>query len=291
MMSGFQDTHIATPAQPELPPLREVIARHGLSARKSLGQHFLLDRNVTDRIARAAAPLHGHHVIEVGPGPGGLTRALLAAGASQVIAIERDSRCVEALGELSEAYPAQLRVVSDDALKLDAAALCPPPRKIVANLPYNISTALLLRWLAQADAFAGLTLMFQKEVAYRLSAAPKSPAYGRLSVIVQWRFKVERLFNLPARAFTPPPKVDSTVVRLAPRQVPLFDATMEHLEQVTRAAFGQRRKMLRTSLKRLPVDASTLLSWADIPATARAEDLHIEQFCAIARVLRTLVKD
>lgn len=270
---------------PPLPPLRQVIARHGLRAKHSLGQHFLLDRNATARIAAAAGPLQHMHVIEVGPGPGGLTRALLAAGAAEVVAVERDSRCLAALDELAAVYPGRLRIVAGDALKLDAPGLCPAPRKIVANLPYNVATRLLLRWLAEIGAYRGLTLMFQREVALRLVAAPGSSAYGRLSVITQWLCQVRIAFHLPARAFTPPPKVASSLVGLTPRPTPLAPASRPTLERVTAAAFGQRRKMLRSSLKSLGVDVDALVAAAGVDPTARAETLDVARFCALARAL------
>jgi 16S rRNA (adenine1518-N6/adenine1519-N6)-dimethyltransferase len=268
---------------PELPPLREVIRRHDLAARKSLGQNFLLDLNLTARIARAAAPLEHAHVIEIGPGPGGLTRALLLAGARHVIAVERDPRCVAALGELVAAFPGRLSIVEGDALALDAVALAPPPRKIVANLPYNIATPLLLGWLRVAEEFESLTLMFQKEVALRLAAAPRSRDYGRLSVMAQWRAEVRRLFDIPPRAFVPPPKVTSSVVQLIPRAAPLAPCRFEALERVLAAGFGQRRKMLRQSLKPLGLDVEALLAAAVAEPTARAEELSVTQFCALAR--------
>ena len=271
---------------PALPPLREVIQRYGLAARKSLGQNFLLDLNLIGRIARAAGPLEGFNVVEIGPGPGGLTRALLQQGALSVTAIERDERCVAALTELVDAFPGRLRVVAGDALAVDPASLAPAPRKIAANLPYNIATALLLRWLPDLAAYESLTLMFQKEVAERLTAAPRSKDYGRLSVLVQWLAAVRRLFDVPARAFVPAPKVTSTLVRIEARPVPLAHCGREELERVTAAAFGQRRKMLRQSLKSLRVDAETLLAAAGIPSTARAEELSVEQFCALARELQ-----
>ncbi len=223
-------------------------------------------------------------MIEIGPGPGGLTRALLAEGARRVVAVERDRRCLAALAELAAAYPGRLELVEADALAIDAAALGPPPRRIVANLPYNIATALLLRWLDGIGAFAGLTLMFQREVALRLVAAPNSPSYGRLSVLVQWLTEPRLLFDVPARAFTPVPKVTSSVVALAPRPAPLA-ADKAALERVTAAAFGQRRKMLRASLRGLGVPAEPLLAAAGIAATARAEDLSVAEFCALARAL------
>ena len=269
----------------ELPPLRDVIARHGIAARKSLGQNFILDLNLTRRIAAAAGRLDDCTVIEIGPGPGGLTRALLAEGARRVVAIERDKRAIAALGELAAVYPDRLDIVEGDALKLDPAALTAPPRKIVANLPYNIATALLLRWLDHIGDYKSLSLMFQREVAERLTARPREPAYGRLSVLVQWLAEPRILFDLPPRAFVPPPKVTSSVVSLVPRAEPLAPASKPVLEQVTAAAFGQRRKMLRSSLKSLGVPAEPLLLAAGIAPTARAEELSVAQFCALARAL------
>jgi 16S rRNA (adenine1518-N6/adenine1519-N6)-dimethyltransferase len=271
-----------------LPPLRDVIAAHGLRAIKGLGQHFLLDLNLTARIARAAGPLDGTAVIEVGPGPGGLTRALLAAGAPHVLAIERDERCIAALGDLSEAYPERLRIFAGDALRTDDVALVREtgwqgPIRVIANLPYNIGTALILRWLERPQELAGLTVLIQKEVAERLTAAPRTKAYGRLSVLVQWLCDVSMEFDIPARAFTPPPKVVSTVVNLTPRSEPLAPAKREDLEAVTKAAFGQRRKMLRASLKALGMDPLPLLEQAGITPTARAEELDVATFCALAR--------
>lgn len=266
-----------------LPPLRDVIARHGLAARKSLGQHFLLDLNLTGRIARAAGDLSLGTVIEVGPGPGGLTRSLLDAGAGKVVAIERDERCLAALAEVSAAYPGRLDVIAGNALDIAAHEIGEAPRRVCANLPYNIATPLLLAWLEHAAAFASLTLMFQKEVADRLLASPRTAAYGRLSVAAQWRAQVRRLFDIDRRAFTPPPKVVSTVVELLPRTAPLAPADPKTLEQVTAAAFGQRRKMLRQSLRSLGMDAPGLLAAAGIEPTRRAEELSIEEFCALAR--------
>jgi 16S rRNA (adenine1518-N6/adenine1519-N6)-dimethyltransferase len=275
-------------AAPELPPLREVIRRFELSARKSLGQNFLLDLNLTARIARTAAPLEDANVIEIGPGPGGLTRALLLAGARQVIAVERDPRSVAALAELASAFPGRLTIVEGDALAIDAAGLAPAPRKIIANLPYNIATPLLLGWLRNAEAFDSLTLMFQKEVAMRLAAAPRTKEYGRLSVTAQWRCAVRRLFDIPPRAFVPPPKVTSSVVQLVPRLAPLGPCGRDELERVLAAGFGQRRKMLRQSLKPLGVDAETLLAAAGVAPTSRAEALSVVEFCALARALADL---
>ncbi len=225
-------------------------------------------------------------MIEIGPGPGGLTRALLAEGAPRIVAIERDPRCLAALSELAAAFPGRLELVAGDALTLDPAALCPPPRRIVANLPYNIATALLLRWLDRIGDYASLTLMFQREVALRLAAVPRSPAYGRLSVIVQWLCEVKILFDVPPRAFVPPPKVTSSVVRLMPRAAPLMPAAKPVLERVTAAAFGQRRKMLRSSLKSLGLPVEKLLAAAGIAPTARAEELSVADFCALARALQ-----
>jgi 16S rRNA (adenine1518-N6/adenine1519-N6)-dimethyltransferase len=270
-----------------LPPLRETIARHGLGARKRFGQHFLLDLNLTRRIARAALPLDQGTVIEIGPGPGGLTRALLSEGANKVIAVERDPRALPALAEIAAAYPGRLEVVEGDALKVDAGALGAAPRKIVANLPYNVATPLLFRWLDQADRFASLTLMFQKEVADRLTAKPRTEDYGRLSIVTQWRCEVKQLFDIPPRAFIPPPKVTSTVVQLTPRE-PLYAADQKDLEAVAEAGFGQRRKMLRQSLKALPVEVNALLDRANVRDTARAEELDIEQFCQLARAFAEL---
>jgi 16S rRNA (adenine1518-N6/adenine1519-N6)-dimethyltransferase len=269
-----------------LPPLRDVIARHGIRARKGLGQNFLLDRNLTARIARAAGALAEATVVEIGPGPGGLTRALLAAGARRVVAIERDERCLAALGELAAAYPGRLELVAGDALALDPAALSAPPRKIVANLPYNIATPLLLGWLDRIGDYRSLVLMFQREVAERLVASPRSKSYGRLSVLVQWLTEVEILFDIPPRAFVPAPKVTSSVVRITPRPKPLGAAEKPALERVAAAAFGQRRKMLRASLRTLGPAVDDLLRRAGVAPTARAEELSVTEFCALARALR-----
>jgi 16S rRNA (adenine1518-N6/adenine1519-N6)-dimethyltransferase len=273
----------------KLPPMRDVIARHGLSTRKALGQHFLFDLNLTGRIARAAGALDAGTTIEVGPGPGGLTRSLLAEGARQVIAIEKDERCRTALAELAAAYPGCLEVISGDALEIDAAALGTAPRRIVANLPYNVATPLLIGWLTRLAedprAFAGLTLMFQKEVALRLVARPRTKEYGRLSVVTQWLTETRLLFEVPARAFVPPPRVVSAVVGLTPRARPLAPASLGALERVTAAAFGQRRKMLRQSLKSLGVPPGELIAAAGVAETARAEELDVAAFCALARAL------
>lgn len=265
-----------------LPPLREVIARHGLDARRSLGQHFLLDLNLTARIVRAAGAMAGRHAIEVGPGPGGLTRALLASAAASVTAIERDPRCVAALADLAVAHPGRLRLLEADALAVDPAALVPPPRRVVANLPYNIATPLLVGWLAQADAFESLTLMFQQEVAERIVAAPGSAGYGRLSVLAQWIAAARIVLRLPAAAFTPPPKVCSAVVHLVPRPEQPGRSLFAAMERVTAAAFGQRRKMLRSALRSLG-DAEALLAAAGIDPARRAETLTVGEFERLAR--------
>lgn len=286
-------------ASPEaaLPPLRDVIAAYDLRARKNLGQHFLLDSNLTRKIARAAGDLKDATVIEIGPGPGGLTRSLLLEGAARIIAIERDERCIRALADLAAAYPGRLEIIHGDALAIDCAALArsapgsvtPRPAKIVANLPYNIATALILSWFRDPQAFASLTLMLQKEVAQRLAAKRRTKSYGRLSVMTQWLCEVSLLFDVPARAFTPPPKVTSTVVQLIPRAKPVSPADAESLARVTAAAFGKRRKMLRAALKDLAaqagMDVTVMLAKAGIEPTARAEELEIEQFCALARLL------
>ncbi|MFC1673761.1 16S rRNA (adenine(1518)-N(6)/adenine(1519)-N(6))-dimethyltransferase RsmA [Pseudomonadota bacterium] len=263
-----------------LPPLRDIIAKYDLAARKNLGQNFLLDLNLTGRIARTAGDLSDTTVIEVGPGPGGLTRAILAAGAKKVIAIERDPRCIEALNAyLVPAYPGRLEIIDGDALKQDFDALATGPKRIMSNLPYNIATPLLIGWLKNAQNFTGLTLMFQKEVADRIAAKPRTKAYGRLSIMSQWLCEVRPEFNIDKRAFTPPPKIQSTVVTLTPRPEPLAPASWDAMEKVTAAAFGQRRKMVRQSLKSLNVDLAVL----DIKETARAEELGVEDFAAIAR--------
>jgi 16S rRNA (adenine1518-N6/adenine1519-N6)-dimethyltransferase len=268
-----------------LPPLREVIARHGIVARKSLGQNFLLDLNLTGRIARAAGPLEHATVVEIGPGPGALTRALLTAGARRIVAIERDQRCLAALGEIAAAYPGRLELAAGDALRLDPVELSDAPRKIVANLPYNIATPMLIGWLDRIGEYESLTLMFQREVAERLTAVPRSKPYGRLSVLVQWLAEPQILFDIPPRAFVPPPKVTSSVVHIVPRPEPLVPANQPALERVTAAAFGQRRKMLRTSLRTLDIPVEPLLARAGVPPTARAEELTVAEFCAIARVV------
>ena len=273
-------------AHDDLPPLREVIHRHGLRAKKSLGQNFLLDLNLTARIARAAGPLDGVDVVEIGPGPGGLTRALLAAGARRVIAVERDERALAALAEIAARYPDRLEVVSGDALDFDPRPrLGGAPARVVANLPYNIATALLVSWLTLEPWppwYDRLVLMFQREVAERIVAGPGSRNYGRLSVLAGWRAEARRLFDVAGSAFVPPPKVTSTLVSLLPRAAPL-PCERHALERMTQAAFGQRRKMLRQSLKSLGSDPLPLLEAAEIEPTARAEDIPVAGFVALAR--------
>ncbi|MEO1225882.1 MAG: 16S rRNA (adenine(1518)-N(6)/adenine(1519)-N(6))-dimethyltransferase RsmA [Pseudomonadota bacterium] len=272
-----------------LPPLREVIARHGLAARKALGQNFLLDLNLTARIAGAAGDLSQTHVMEVGAGPGGLTRALLSAGAKQVSGVERDPRCLEALQPLVDSSAGRLTLVEADALTIDPAAITGAPRAIVANLPYNIATPLLIRWLQDIESFSVMVLMFQKEVADRLLATPRSKSYGRLSVMTQWRADIGHVMTLPARAFTPPPKVASSVVRLTPRANP-ETATWAAMEAVTKAAFGQRRKMLRSSLRALG-PAEALLASAGLNPTDRAEAIDVAGFAALARAFEAYKAD
>ena len=265
----------------DLPPLRDVIARHGLDARKSLGQHFLLDANLTARIVRGAGGLTGRHVIEVGPGPGGLTRALLETAAASITLVEVDPRAVAAMAELA-AVDTRLRVVEQDALALDLSSLVPAPRRIVANLPYNIATPLLIGWLRQASAWEGMTLMFQQEVAERIAAAPDSPAYGRLSVLAQWVCDVALLLRIPPAAFVPPPKVWSAVVGFTPRAGQPAPQLFRAMERLTAAAFGQRRKMLRGALK--PLGGEALLARAGIDPQRRAETLSIIEFDRLARL-------
>lgn len=270
-----------------LPPLREVISAHGLGARKSLGQNFLLDLNLTARIARAANIAPGATVFEIGPGPGGLTRALLSeTQARKVIAVEKDRRCIEALQELVAASDDRLDVIEGDALKTDLTTLAAPPRAIVANLPYNVATPLLIGWLEQADDFDSFTLMFQKEVAGRIAAHPGTKAYGRLSVITQWLCEAREVFDIPPRAFTPAPKVTSTVVHITPRRNRADDVRFRTMERLTAAAFGQRRKMLRRSLKSLGPVAADMLEDAGIDPTARAEDIDIDGFVRMAQALQ-----
>ncbi|MFZ3308857.1 MAG: 16S rRNA (adenine(1518)-N(6)/adenine(1519)-N(6))-dimethyltransferase RsmA [Xanthobacteraceae bacterium] len=271
-----------------LPPLREVIRRHGLAAKKSLGQNFLFDLNLASRIARAAGPLAGVDVVEIGPGPGGLTRALLALGAAKVTAVERDGRAIAALHEIAAHYPGRLDIVAADALTFDPKPhRSLAPVRIVANLPYNIATALLVGWLCiepWPPWYEAAVLMFQREVALRIVAAPGSKTYGRLSVLVQWRCEARIMFDVNAAAFVPPPKVTSSLVRIVPRMMPL-PCERRLLERVTQAAFGQRRKMLRQSLRPLAVDAPGLIAQAGLDPTARAEDISVAGFVALAQAL------
>ena len=278
----------------DLPPLRDVIRRHGLTPKKSLGQNFLFDLNLTARIARAAEPLENITVVEIGPGPGGLTRALLTLGARRVIAIERDQRAIAALEEIAARYPGRLDIVAGDALAVDPVEHLGPERaRVVANLPYNIATALLVEWLTVEPWppwYNSLILMFQREVAERIVATPGGKTYGRLSVLAGWRTEARILFDVAPSAFVPPPKVTSTVVRLTPRQIPLACDPIA-LQRVTEAAFGQRRKMLRQSLKTLGMDAAALLAGAGIEPTARAEEIPVEGFVALARVFAAQPKN
>ncbi|MDG3577266.1 16S rRNA (adenine(1518)-N(6)/adenine(1519)-N(6))-dimethyltransferase RsmA [Rhizobium sp. YJ-22] len=269
-----------------LPPLRDVIQRHGLDARKALGQNFLLDLNLTQKIARTAGPLEGVTVFEVGPGPGGLTRAILALGAKKVIAVERDTRCLPALAEVADHYPGRLEVIEGDALKTDFEALVPEgPVRIIANLPYNVGTQLLVNWLLPKEwppFWQSLTLMFQKEVGQRIVAREDDDHYGRLGVLCGWRTRAHMAFDVPPQAFTPPPKVTSSVVHLTPNPEPLH-CDVAKLERVTQAAFGQRRKMLRQSVKSLGGEA--LLTKAGIDPQRRAETLSVEEFVTLANCL------
>lgn len=269
-----------------LPPLREIIAAHGLSARKSLGQNFLLDLNLTGRIARSSGPLEDVEVVEIGPGPGGLTRALLAEGAKRVIAIERDHRCLAALAEIAAHYPGRLEVIEGDALEIDPVPHLTGPARICANLPYNVGTELLIRWMTPAawpPWWQSLTLMFQKEVGERIVAQPGSKAYGRLSVLAQWRAVARLAFDVNPSAFTPPPKVTSAIVHVKPEEEP-EGVDPKRLERIVAAAFAQRRKMLRQSLKALTGDPIALLERAGIDPTRRAETLTIPEFLALARL-------
>ncbi|MBD3677648.1 MAG: 16S rRNA (adenine(1518)-N(6)/adenine(1519)-N(6))-dimethyltransferase RsmA [Rhodobacteraceae bacterium] len=277
-MSGIDD----------LPPLRDVIASHDLRAKKSLGQNFLLDLNLTAKIARTAGDLEGCDILEVGPGPGGLTRGLLAEGARHVLAVEKDARCLPPLAEVAAAYPGRLEVMNADALEIDATAHLTPPIRIVANLPYNVGTELLVRWLTPPSwppFWESLTLMFQKEVAERIVAKPGSKAYGRLAILAQWRADARIVMTLPPEAFTPPPKIHSAVVHLTARPEPLFPAEPEVLSRVVAAAFNQRRKMLRSALRGLAPDIEDRILAAGLKPTMRAEEVSIEGFCALARQL------
>ena len=272
----------------KLPPLRDVIATHALNAKKSLGQNFLLDLNLTAKIARLAGDLEGHDVLEVGPGPGGLTRGLLASGVRRVVALEKDRRCIPALAEISDAYPGQLDVFNADALDFDISSHLTVPIRIVANLPYNIGTELLIRWLTPKEwppFWSTLTLMFQKEVAERIIATPNSKAYGRLAILAQWKTNPSIVMELPPEAFTPPPKVHSAVVHFDALAEPRFPAPAGLLSSTVAMAFNQRRKMLRSSLKSASSDIENVLRDAGLEPTARAEEISLEGFCALARRL------
>ena len=271
-----------------LPPLRAVIAAHGLAARKSLGQNFLLDLNLTARIARAAGDLTGADVLEVGPGPGGLTRGLLSEGARRVLAVEKDSRCIPALQEIAATCPGRLTIIEGDALEIDPLAHLTPPIKVVANLPYNVGTELLVRWLTPPQwppFWQSLTLMFQREVAERIVARPGSKAYGRLAILAQWRTEARIVMQLPPDAFTPPPKVSSSVVHITALPQPRFPANPQVLQDVVARAFNQRRKMLRAALRGVAPDIEDRLIAAGIAPTDRAETVPLEKFCALARSL------
>ena len=277
-MSGIDD----------LPPLREVIETYGIAAKKSLGQNFLLDLNLTARIARIAGDLKGSDILEIGPGPGGLTRGLLAEGARHVLAIEKDPRCIPALAQITAAYPGRLTVIEGDALAVDPAAYLTPPIRVSANLPYNIGTELLVRWLTPPDwppFWTSLTLMFQREVAERIVAAPGGKAYGRLALLAQWRCEARIMLDLPPQAFTPPPKVSSAVVHLTALPAPRFPANPATLSRVVAAGFNQRRKMLRAALRGVAPDIEDHLRAVGIAPTERAEQVGLEQFCALARSL------
>ncbi|MBO9435274.1 16S rRNA (adenine(1518)-N(6)/adenine(1519)-N(6))-dimethyltransferase RsmA [Ruegeria sp. R13_0] len=272
-----------------LPPLREVIATHQLSARKSLGQNFLLDLNLTAKIARQAGDLSTCDVLEVGPGPGGLTRGLLSEGARKVVAVEKDTRCIAALNDIATAYPGQLEVINGDALEINPLEHLTPPIRVAANLPYNVGTELLVRWLTPPEwppFWQSLTLMFQREVAERIVAQPGSKAYGRLAILAQWRAEARIAMSLPPGAFTPPPKVSSAVVHLTALPEPRYPADASTLSRVVAAAFNQRRKMLRASLKGVAPDIEDRLIAAGIKPTERAEQVPLEAFCALAREVK-----
>ena len=271
-----------------LPPLREVITAHQLTARKSLGQNFLLDLNLTAKIARQAGDLSACDILEIGPGPGGLTRGLLSEGARKILAIEKDNRCLPALEEIEKAFPGRLQVINEDALRLDPAQYLTAPIRIISNLPYNVGTELLIRWLTPPNwppFWKSLTLMFQKEVAQRIVAQPGSKAYGRLAILAQWRSEVKIVLNLPPDAFTPPPKVSSAVIHLEALPAPRYEANQKVLESLVAPAFNQRRKMLRSALKGLSPEIEDHLKAAGLSPTERAEQVSLEGFCALARQL------
>ena len=279
-----------TPDISSLPPLREVIARHGIGARRSLGQHFLLDANLTHRIALAAGNVTNMTVIEIGPGPGGLTRSLLQTDAKRIIAVERDTRCILALQDLKQVYPKKLELIEADALDFQPVSVIEPNEKcvIIANLPYNIATPLLIKWLRDLSHIKSMTLMFQKEVADRIAGSPGTSSYGRLSVISQWLCDTNCLFDIPPRAFVPQPKVTSTLIQLIPKSLPVTQSEFLELEALTRAAFGQRRKMLRSSLKSLTAEPKKLLAIAGIQSDRRAETLSVAEFCTLAEAHKKL---
>ncbi|MDG1866537.1 MAG: 16S rRNA (adenine(1518)-N(6)/adenine(1519)-N(6))-dimethyltransferase RsmA [Yoonia sp.] len=271
-----------------LPPLRDVIATHELAAKKSLGQNFLLDLNLTAKIARLAGDLSGADVLEIGPGPGGLTRGLLAEGARRVLAIEKDPRCMPVMAEIAAAYPDRLHAINGDALDINPLAYLTPPIKVAANLPYNVGTELLVRWLTPPTwppFWDSLTLMFQREVAQRIVATPGSKAYGRLALLAQWRSDPKIVMDLPPEAFSPPPKVSSAVVHLKALPAPRFEANAVTLNRVVATAFNQRRKMLRSALKSVSPEIEDYLHAAGIKPTERAEQIGLEEFCALARAL------
>ncbi|MDG2190494.1 MAG: 16S rRNA (adenine(1518)-N(6)/adenine(1519)-N(6))-dimethyltransferase RsmA [Paracoccaceae bacterium] len=271
-----------------LPPLREVITAHQLTARKSLGQNFLLDLNLTAKIARQAGDLSACDILEIGPGPGGLTRGLLSEGARKILAIEKDNRCLPALEEIEKAFPGRLQVINEDALRLDPTQYLTAPIRIISNLPYNVGTELLIRWLTPPNwppFWKSLTLMFQKEVAQRIVAQPGSKAYGRLAILAQWRSEVKIVLNLPPDAFTPPPKVSSAVIHLEALPAPRYEANQKVLESLVAAAFNKRRKMLRSALKGLSPEIEDHLKAAGLSPTERAEQVSLEGFCALARQL------
>lgn len=273
----------------DLPPLRDVIDSFDLRARKSLGQNFLLDLNLTSKIARQAGDLTGCDVLEIGPGPGGLTRGLLAQGARKVLAIEKDARCLPALQQIAQAYPDRLQVIEGDALDVDPSEHLTPPIRIASNLPYNVGTELLIRWLSPKEwppVWQSLTLMFQREVAQRIVAEPGSKAYGRLAILAQWRCEARIVINLPPEAFSPPPKVSSAVVHLTALPEPRYPADFKTLQRVVAAAFNQRRKMLRASLKGVAPDIEDRLIAAGLKPTDRAEQISLEGFCALARQIK-----
>ena len=272
----------------DLPPLRDVIANHQLDAKKSLGQNFLLDLNLTAKIARLAGVLQGHDILEVGPGPGGLTRGLLAEGARKVVVLEKDSRCLPALNEIAEAYRERLEIFNADALNFNVSMHLKTPIRIVCNLPYNIGTELLIRWLTPTEwppFWNTMTLMFQKEVAERITALPGTKAYGRLAILSQWKTDAKIVMSLPPEAFSPPPKVNSAVVHFQALAVPRFPAPAKLLSSTVAMAFNQRRKMLRSSLKAAAPNIEQVLRNSGLNPTARAEEISLEQFCALTRQL------